>query len=106
MQRTKPAKKRRTGIQPDRSPRGGPTTMGRRIEIAITPASTRDACATPRNPPLILFCLPCHEYAKIFRRLARRVAVARDANLAVVQIAARNARSSREMLGHAASVPG
>src|SRR4030095_8193759 len=28
--------KRRTGIQPDPSPRGGLTTMGRRIEIAIT----------------------------------------------------------------------
>src|SRR6266550_5667944 len=61
-------------------------------------ASTRDACATPRNPPLIPFCPPCREYAKIFRRLARRAAVARDANLAVVRIAARNARSSREML--------
>ena|SRR6266550_5750308 len=33
-------------------------------------ASTRDAYATPRNPPLIPFCPPCREYAKIFRRLA------------------------------------
>ena len=46
------------------------------------------------------------EHAKTFRRLARRAAVVQDANSAVVRIAARNARSSREMLGHAASAPG
>src|SRR6266513_5516875 len=110
MQRTKPAKKAHSSIQPDRSPRGGLTTMSRRIEIAITPrgrAREHAGCVRyPEEAALILFCPPCREYAKIFRRLARRVAVARDANLAVVRIAARNARSRREMLRHAASVPG
>src|SRR6266487_147840 len=110
MQRTKPAKKAHSSIQPDRSPRGGLTTMSRRIEIAITPrgrAREHAGCVRyPEEAALILFCPPCREYAKIFRRLARRVAVARDANLAVVRIAARNARSSGEMLRHAASVPG
>src|SRR6266700_77067 len=110
MQRTKPAKKAHSSIQPDRSPRGGLTTMSRRIEIAITPrgrAREHAGCVRyPEEAALILFCPPCREYAKIFRRLARRVAVARDANLAVVRIAARHARSSGEMLRHVASVPG
>src|SRR6266566_4870007 len=34
-------------------------------EVAL--ASTRDACATPRNPPLIPFCPPCREYANSCR---------------------------------------
>src|SRR5438045_3366643 len=41
------------------------------------------------NSPLILFCLRCRDYAKIFLRLARLVAAAQDASLAVVRLAAR-----------------
>ena len=110
MQRTKPAKKaHRHSAGPFASGRpedDGQENRNRHYPREDALASTRDACAAPRNPPLILFCPPCREYAKIFHRLARRVAVVRDANLAVVRIAARNARSSREMLRHAANVPG
>jgi hypothetical protein len=61
-------------------------------------------CAT-FNRPLIPLSPLCRGHVKIFRLLARRAAVAQDANSAVVRLAARNARSSRETPGHAASVP-
>src|SRR6266481_6324161 len=57
-------------------------------------ASTRDACATPRNPPLIPFCPPCREYAKIFRRLAHRAAVVLDVRWPVPSLRSRIRRTS------------
>src|SRR6266550_2127763 len=57
-------------------------------------ASTRDACATPRNPPLIPFCPPCREYAKIFRRLAHRAAVVLDVRWRVPSLRSRIRRTS------------
>ena len=69
-------------------------------------ASTLDACVTRRNSTLIALSPPWRDYAKIFRLLARQAGVARDANSAVVRIAARNVRSNRGMLDHGATVPG
>ena len=75
------------------------------VYCALAGSMFAQARALPGNL-FIPFCLPCHGRAKTSLRLARRVAVVQDANSAVAQIAARDARSSREMLRHAANVPG
>jgi hypothetical protein len=71
----------------------------------IVPALVRALCSLA-NHCLRPSCPPCHEHAKIFRRLARPVAVARDANSGADLTAARVAQSNQEKQDRAASVPG
>ena len=56
--------------------------------------------------PIIPFFPPCRDYARIFRRSARRGVAVPDADLLADRPAARFARANQEKPGHAAIGPG